>query len=206
MLELANSTLDAFFRNGVANDVRVGTLSRLPIAAAQLGRAEAVRFMLPAQLHAADASRNGAPGVFRNRMAVREGPGAIECERLGRVAEALHAALLHSAPPTPGAESVIRVFPAWPTQWDVDFTLAARGNLLLSASMAKGEIGAVEIESKSGGELRLRNPWPGKTLAVWRNSAPSGEIQGELLKIPTAAGEIVGLMPVGSTWRQRNVS
>ena len=43
-------------------------------------------------------------------------------------------------------------------------------------------------------------------LALWRNSAAAGEIQGELLRIPTAAGEVVGLMPAGSTWRQRNLS
>jgi hypothetical protein len=84
----AGSTLDAYLNRGggIGPEIRVGTLSRVPIAAAQMGRSDAVRFMLPAQLRAADASRNGAPGVLRNRMALREGPGAIECERLGRVA------------------------------------------------------------------------------------------------------------------------
>src|SRR5437899_3195547 len=38
-------------------------------------------------------------------MALREGPGATECKRLGRVAEALHAALLSSAPPPPGEDT-----------------------------------------------------------------------------------------------------
>ena len=205
--ELANSTFDAYFREGVGPETRVGTLSRLPIAAAQLGRAEAVRYMLPAQLRASDASRDGAPGLLRNRMALREGPGATECERLGRVAEALHAALLHSAPPAPGGEPVVRVFPAWPKQWDADFTLLARGNFLVSASIEKGEVRAVEIESRSGGELRVRNPWPGKTLALQRGGDESSrEVSGDILRIPTAAGEIIGLVPTGSPWVQRNVS
>ena len=139
--------------SGVGPEMRVGTLSRVPIAAAQMGRADAVRFMLPAQLRAGDASRNSAPGVLRNRMALREGPGATECERLGRVAEALHTALLHSAPPSPGEPPIIRILPAWPREWDADFSLLARGNFLVSASVEKGTLHAVEIESRAGGAL-----------------------------------------------------
>jgi hypothetical protein len=196
MLALANSTFDSYFRGEIGPETRVGTLSRLPIAAAQLGRAEAVRYLLTAQLRAGDAARGNAPGIMRNRMALREGPGATECERLGRVAEALHAALLHSAPPTPGGEAIVRVFPAWPKEWEAQFTLLARGNFLVSASMKDGVIGPVKFESRSGGELRLRNPWPGKTIAIRRSGAASvGEIAGDVLKIPTDAGEIITLSP-----------
>jgi len=178
MLDLANSTFDAYFRDGIGPQTRVGTLSRLPIAAAQLGRGEAIRYLLPAQLRASDAGRGAnAPGIMRNRMALREGPGATECERLGRVAEALHAALLQSAPPAPGGEPIVHVLPACPKEWDVDFTLLARGNFLVGASTEKGEVRAVEIESRSGGALRLR----------WPTGHP-------------ARGEVVAVLPVGSDW------
>jgi hypothetical protein len=42
-----------------------------------------------------------------------------------RAAEALHVALLQSAPPEPGGEAVIRLFTAWPKDWDASFQLLA---------------------------------------------------------------------------------
>jgi hypothetical protein len=210
LMKTATATLNAYLSrgSGVGPEMRVGTLSRVPIAAAQMGRADAVRYMLPAQLHASDASRNGAPGVLRNRMALREGPGATECERLGRVAEALHAALLHSASPSPGERPIVRLLPAWPREWDADFSLLARGNFLVSASVEKESLRAVEIESRgAGGTLRLRNPWPGRTLAIHRNGDAAGEVAGDVLEIPTGKGEIVLLIPTGSPPpAQRSVS
>jgi hypothetical protein len=109
-------------------------------------------------------------------MALREGPGATECERLGRVAEALHWALLSSASAAPGAHPIIHVFPAWPKQWDADFTLLARGDFLVTASIAHGDVTKFEIKSKSGGECRVRNPWT-----------------GSLLKIPTQRGQTISI-------------
>ena len=207
MLKLANSTLDAYLRQPLGPETLVGTLSRVPIAAAQLGRAEAVRYMLPAQLRASDASRNDAPGVFRNRMSLREGPGALDAERLGRVAEALQTALLHSAPPMPGCEPIIRVFPAWPKEWDADFTLLARGAFLVSASVEKGVVKAVEIESKAGGECRLRNPWGANAkITVYRNGERRETIEGSLLRIPTTRGEIVTVVPENAQRPQRKVA
>jgi hypothetical protein len=209
LLATAGNTLEAYLNRGggIGPEMRVGTLSRVPIAAAQMGRADTVRYMLPAQLRASDAARNGAPGVLRNRMALREGPGATECERLGRVAEAMHTALLQSAPPSPGEKPVIRIFPAWPREWDADFTLLARGNFLVSASVENAALHAVEIESRAGGELRLRNPWPGKTLALYRNGDTAGEVAGELLEIPTSKGDVILLVPAGSPPpSQRSVS
>jgi hypothetical protein len=189
----AGSTLEAYLTRGggIGPAMRVGTLSRVPIAAAQMGRSDAVQFMLPAQLVANDSNRNGAPGVLRNRMALREGAGATECERLGRVAEALHTALLQRAP-------VIRIAPACPTPWDADFTLLARGNFLVSASIEKGMVAAVEIESR-GGELRLWNPWPGKSIALYRNGGAAGEASGEVLTVATGKGDVITFVPAGET-------
>ncbi len=41
-------------------------------------------------------------------------------------------------PPSPGGDAPIKsIFPAWPKEWDVQFTLAARDAFLISASMEK---------------------------------------------------------------------
>ena len=66
---------------------------------------------------------------------------------MGNAANALHAALLQTAPPGAGKDSAIRVFAAWPRSWDARFNLAARGAFLVSSSIREGEIEFVEIQS-----------------------------------------------------------
>ena len=104
-LAIANATLTAAFRNGVTEKTPVSVLSKLPIAAASLGRADAVKFLIPNQMRALSPERATAylnGGVLANRMTLREGPQALDAERLGRASEALHLALLQSNPPAPG--------------------------------------------------------------------------------------------------------
>ena len=71
-------------------------------------------------------------------MTLREGPQALDAQRLGRAAEALHLALLQSMPPAPGEESVIRLFAACPKEWNARFTLLARGGFLVTAAIEEG--------------------------------------------------------------------
>src|SRR5262249_1656077 len=96
-------------------------------------------------------------GVLANRMTLREGPQALDAQRLGRAAEALHLALLRSNPPGPGEDPIIEPFAAWPKEWTVRFKLAARGGFVIT-----GSVESLEIESLAGGECRLRNPWTGE--------------------------------------------
>jgi len=171
----ADATFDAYYRSGIGPQTNVGVLSKLPIAAATLGRADAVRYLIPAQIHSrvgerATAYKNG--GALANRMMLREGPQALDAERLGRGSEALHLALLQSNAAEPGGDPVIRVFPAWPKEWDARFRLAARGGVLVTASMKGGVIEFVELESPAGGECRVRNPWSGE---VHRYAMRKGE-------------------------------
>ncbi len=198
MLKLANDTLDGFFRRGVTSETSVGTLSRIPIAAAAMGRPDAVKYLVPNQVRHNERPTAEGIEVFRNRFALREGPGATECERLGRAAEALHTALLQSAPPMPGADSIIRVFPAWPKEWDVTFKLLARGAFLISSSMQAGKIQFVEIRSSAGGECRLINPWGDGEVSVYRDEKILDGANGTLLKLSTSKGEQIALVPKGS--------
>ncbi|MCU1234107.1 MAG: hypothetical protein JWP63_2074, partial [Candidatus Solibacter sp.] len=163
--EIAKNTFNAALRNGVGPQTTVGVLSKMAIAAAQLGRADAVRYMIPAQIEArvperATAYKGGA--VLANRMTLREGPQALDAQRLGRAAEALQIALVNSAPPAPGEASVIELFTAWPKEWDARFKLGARGGFVVTASISGGEVQAVELESLAGAECRVRNPWSGE--------------------------------------------
>jgi len=58
----------------------------------------------------------------------------------------------------------IRVFPAVPRNWSASFTLAAVGGFLVTAECDAGEVLYVLIESRSGGQCTVVNPWK----APWR--------------------------------------
>lgn len=195
---------DKFAKRAVGADTRLHVLSREAVAAANLGLAEHVKYMIPGQARALaeegcdtwGAGPSGV-GVMPNRLGMREGPGCLECQRLGNVANALHAALLQSAPPAPEKEPVIRVFAAWPRQWDAQFTLAARGGFLVGSSMENGRIEFVQVQSQAGGECRLASPWPGAAVTLYRNGVKAEDRSGAIVTFVTAKGETVAVVPQG---------
>jgi len=188
-MKIAHATYDAYFRNGVTAKTRVGVLSKMAVTAAMMGRADHVRYLLPNQIQSAET------GVLANRMDLREGTQTTSVQRLGRAADALHNALCQSVPARPGEPPVIRVFPAWPREWDAAFTLLARGAFLVSASMTKGQIAFVQIQSQAGGECRLHNPWPDQPVTLVRNGNKPEALAGPLLRFPTAQGETLHIRP-----------
>ena len=141
------------------------------------------------------ASKNygGIRAVLENRLTSVEGYNAIEAQRFGAVTGSLHAALCQDNPGAPGLEPVIRVFPAWPADWDADFQLLARGGFLVSASMKSGIIEDVEIMSQHGGTCRIRNPWKAEKVTVLKNDMVICKTEEDLMKIETVKGDIVKL-------------
>jgi len=189
--EIANATFESFFRNGVNADTQIGVLSKLAGATAILGRSDDVKFLIPNQIHTKETP------VLANRMTLREGAQTTGLQRIGRAADALHLALCQSVPAGPGGEPVIRVFPAWPKQWDASYTLLARGAFLVGSSMETGQIKFVEIRSQAGGECRLRNPWPEKEVTLYRNGEKAENLSGSLLRFLTTCGETITVVPKG---------
>jgi hypothetical protein len=173
-------------------------LSKWAIAGTTLGRVEATRFLIPNQMRSLAAERQNAylgGRPMANRMALREGHQAIDAQRLGRAAEALQLALLQSAPGSPAGHSIIRLFPAWPDEWDARFTLRARGGFVVSAARKNGYTESVDVRSESGGTCRLRNPWGSAPVTVHRNGRVVRQLQGPLLTFDTAAGEVIVIAP-----------
>jgi hypothetical protein len=200
-LAIANATFDRAFPNGIDDKTPVGVLSKMAIAGTTLGRVEATRVLIPNQIRTLRAERDTAykQGLpLANRMTLREGPQALDAQRLGRAAEGLQLALLQSAPGTPGGEAVIRVFPAWPKEWDASYTLRARGAFIVSASHKAGKIESVTLKSEAGGVCRVRNPWgAGAAVAVRRNGKRAGLLRGAVFTIATTRGETIVLAPAG---------
>jgi hypothetical protein len=201
LLETAHSTFLAAFRNGITPQTPVSVLSKLAIAAASLGRADAVRILIPNQIKALVAERATAykgGAVLANRMTLREGPQALDAQRLGRAAEALHLALLQSNPPAPGEDPILHVFPAWPKEWDAQYCLGARGAFLVSASIRSGRVEFVALESQAGSDCRLRNPWGEGPIDLYRDGVKAETLRGPLPVIPTRKGERIVIVTTGA--------
>jgi hypothetical protein len=198
LLAAANATFDRTFRAGIGPTTPVGVLSKWAIAGTALGRVEATRVLVPNQIRALTAERQtaylgGRP--LANRLTLREGPQALDAQRLGRAAEALQLALLQSAPGLPGGESIIRLFPASPDEWDAQFTLRARGGFVVSAAKRGGRIESVELRSEAGAIARVRNPWGTAAVVVSRNGKRWQQMKGSLLTFDTDPGDVVVLGP-----------
>ncbi len=192
LMLIANNTYDAMFQSrsnadntgGITIDRRIGILSKIPVTGAQMGRVDATRFLIPSQIR-----YDGGP-VLRNRLDLSEGAQTTNVQRLGRVTDALHNALCQSVPAKPGEETVIRVFPAWPEEWDAQFTLLCRANFLVTSSFRKGAIEFVEIKSQAGKECKIRNPWGTEEVTITRNGKPFRKTKSNLITFPTSANEV----------------
>lgn len=188
MTDIANHTYDAYFPDGINLNSRVYVLSKLPVTGTQLGRKEATRYLIPNQIQTAEIE------VLRNRMDLREGYQTTGVQRLGRVADALHYALCQGIPAKPGGDPVIRVFPAWPEEWDAQFTLLCRGNFLVTSSFKNGTVEFVEIKSNAGQECRVRNPWDTEEVTIYRNGKKYKTEKNNLLSFPTEVDEVFVLV------------
>jgi hypothetical protein len=179
MLTIANATYDAYFQKGINTSTPVYVLSKLAVAGAQLGREEATRYLIPNQLRTAEIE------VMANRMDLREGFQTTSVQRLGRAADALHYALCQSAPHSPGEDPVIRVFAAWPREWNATYSLLCRGRFVVTSSLQKGRIEFVEVVSQAGSDCRIRNPWPGQEVTLYRNGKKMKSSTADLLTFST---------------------
>nr|WP_121271957.1 glycoside hydrolase [Pedobacter schmidteae] len=194
MLKVAQATYDGYFPNGINNTVHPYVLSKIPAAGAMLGRADAVKYLIPNQIRRAPKDE-----VLANRMDLSEGFFTTNIQRLGRAADALHLGLLQAAPASPGTDAIIRVFPAWPKEWDASYTLLARGNFLVTAAIAGGQIEFVELLSQSGTTCKIRNPWPGKATVVYRNGKKEGLKKEDLMVLGTKKGDRLVLVSEGKS-------
>jgi hypothetical protein len=196
-LAVANATFERSFHTGIDDKTTVGVLSKLAVAGATLGRVEAARFLVPNQMRGLTAERNGVyrgGQPFANHLSFREGVQAFDAQRLGRAADALEIALLNSTPPAPAGEPILRVFGAWPREWDAKYTLRARGGFVVTAEQKEGRVAFVEVISEAGALLRLHNPWGDAPIVVERTNGQQQNVTGAVVEIPTTKGERIRLV------------
>jgi len=168
-----------------------------------------------------DAAGIGGAQIFRNRLRLREGPGAIDAEHIGGLASGIHQTMLSSSgdpslrgdrvPPAEtgvDGEPVLQIFNSWPKSWDAAFTLLARGGFVVSSSMEKGRIELVQIQSQLGGECRLWNSWPDMAVTLYRDGKKPADLSPDelgILRFPTTPGETIVVVPKGTMPARKNV-
>lgn len=145
-----------------------------------------------------DPEGGGGAQIFRNRLRLREGPGAIDAEHLGGLASGIHFTMLSSSPDSPAGDPVLSIFNQWPDDWDAAFQLLARGAFLVSSAHIGGKIPLVEIQSQAGSDCVLKNPWPDETVTLYRDGKQAEDVSGNTLKFSTTKNETIVLVPKGS--------
>ncbi|HLA68575.1 MAG TPA: DUF5703 domain-containing protein [Bacteroidota bacterium] len=140
----------------------------------------------------------GGGQIFRNRLRLREGPGAIDAEHIGGLTSGIHTSLLRAGGGSIDGEQIIQVFASWPQEWDAVFSLLAPGGFLVSSSQRKGAIEFVELQSQLGGDCRLQNPWNDSEVSLFRNGNKAEALRDSLLEFPTAKGETVVVVRAGT--------
>ncbi len=189
--KVVNKLLDmaSKFRS-VLDGGSLGTAIRTPIAWVRAGRGSTLPQVLGGYYSAFSPLPNG--------LSLFEGPHAHSIEHLGAVSMTLQEALMQSVSPRPGEPEVIRVFPAWPKEWEAAFRLLARGGFLVTSSIRAGGVEFVEIESRLGGRCQLRNPWGASCLVVDAAGA-AREVGGDIIRFDTTRGGHYRILPKGKT-------
>jgi hypothetical protein len=168
-----------------------------------------------------DGAGIGGAQILRNRLRLREGPGAIDAEHIGGLSHGIHACLLKSG--SEGGEPILEVFSTWPKDWEAAFTLLAHGAFLVTSAQQNGKVGFVELRSaremgtrdensepaalisragQAGSDCRLRNPWGEDAVTLYRDGKKSENLSGSLLRFATRKGEHIVVVPAGTTPEQ----
>jgi hypothetical protein len=145
-----------------------------------------------------DSKGSGGAQILRNRLRLREGPGAIDAEHVAGLSMGIHETMLESFSASITNEEPIRIFNDWPQDWDAVFRLRARGAFVVSSAFQGGKIPLVEIQSQMGGPCRLANPWGASDVTLYRNGKKAEDLSGATLAFPTGKEEAIVIVPKGS--------
>lgn len=141
-----------------------------------------------------DTTGIGGAQIFRNRLRLREGPGAIDAEHIAGLAFGIHQSLMTSTVNDSVTNVSIDLFPEWPNDWSANFKLLARGGTVVSAAQKGGKVLAVKLEPKLAGIIHLKNPWGTAPVKISRNGRTE-TMSGETLTFVTKPGEVIRINP-----------
>jgi hypothetical protein len=98
-------------------------------------------------------------------------------------------------------QDVVLMFPDWPSDAYGKFgDLLANGAFLVSSEIHDGAVQYLRAISQVGGTFTFRNPWPGKTLALYKNGRADGTLSGADISVPTEANDVLLMARDGASY------
>jgi len=92
---------------------------------------------------------------------------------------------------------VLRLFPVWPRDQNASFnSLRAYGAFLVSSKFKNGHVGELTIVSEKGRACTLENPWPDKSMVLYRNGLKAETVSGTKVTFGTVSGESILIRPL----------
>nr|WP_130424838.1 hypothetical protein [Edaphobacter modestus] len=84
-------------------------------------------------------------------------------EQVGVVADALQNGLVQDY------DGLVRIKAAWPDDWDADGTVVVQHGDKVHLQVRKGKIISLGVQAAQSGNLKMRNPWPGRAIKIVPN-------------------------------------
>ena len=103
--------------------------------------------------------------ILANRMTLREGPQALDVQRLGHITSSMVNAVCQGYPKAPGEEPVLYLFSSLPEKWDARIRMQTIGGWQVEACAAAGKCTEATLTG-SKRPLRIRNPWGEKPVLI----------------------------------------
>ena len=99
------------------------------------------------------------------------------------------------------SQNKLRVFYNWPKSAYAKFgDLRAYGGFLVSSDMEAGAAKYIRVISEQGKNCTFVNPWPGQTLAVYRNGVAAPTVSGTEITLATSVNEVIYIVPNGISY------
>ncbi|HLL67582.1 MAG TPA: RICIN domain-containing protein [Micromonosporaceae bacterium] len=115
-------------------------------------------------------------------------------EQAGVLSAALSEALVQDY------DGLLRIAPAWPTDWTVAGTVAVAQNTRVHVQVQDGTLTTVAIEAGTSHPMRIRNPWSGQQVRIIDGSS------GATVLAATTAAELRVSVTAGRTYLVERVS
>ncbi|MGI4829179.1 MAG: glycosyl hydrolase family 95 catalytic domain-containing protein [Janthinobacterium lividum] len=152
---------------------------------------QAARLGLPEQVEAGLWGLTERYQAYPSGMAKFEGP-EFYVEQIGVVTAALQDALAQDY------DGLLRLAPAWPANWNAEAVVALGQGGRVRLQIQTGRLRRAAIDPGRATRLRVRNPWPGKAVNVFRAASPDHSIltsNESLLTFAVQAGAVYVLQP-----------
>lgn len=163
---IGENTLDFTMKHfGCNGNVRVNTLDMCVDAVARGCKPEAMEAFVGAMHDLTgyeddftDLKGCAYTKILANRMTLREGPQALDAQRLGHITSSMANAVCQGFPKAPGEEPVLYLFSSLPVNWDAKIRMKAFGEWQVEANTLNGKCEKITF-SKGKKTIKLRNPW-----------------------------------------------